>query len=228
MATVLKSGDRDKQRDAAQKVSAVAGFNLSDLADEGRTRLEQCRLQVQEMLAQAEREVAGIQKAAQERGYDEGVKQAAIDADKKLQDKAEQQARHSTSVMQEAVRRIRDAHAEWMKDYEDILIKMSLAAVEKITRRRLEAEPELMVKWAEEALLSTRTAVSLTLVIHPETLAKAGEAFEKMVMTPGLPEKTLIETDEKIARDAVIVRQTGGEIQAGLIAQLDRLEELLQ
>ena len=73
MATVLKSGDRDKQRAAAQKVSAVAGFNLSDLADEGRTRLEQCRLQVQEMLAQAEREVAGIQKAAQERGYDEGL-----------------------------------------------------------------------------------------------------------------------------------------------------------
>ena len=228
MATVLKSGDRDKQRAAAQKVSAVAGFNLSDLADEGRTRLEQCRLQVQEMLAQAEREVAGIQKAAQERGYDEGLKQAAIDADKKLQEKAEQQARHSTSVMQEAVRRIRDAHAEWMKDYEEILIKMSLAAVEKITRRRLEAEPELMVKWAEEALLSTRTAVSLTLVIHPETLAKAGEGFEKMVMTPGLPEKTRIETDEKIARDEVIVRQTGGEIQAGLTAQLDRLEELLQ
>ena len=95
-------------------------------------------------------------------------------------------------------------------------------------QRRLEAEPELMVKWAEEALLSTRTAVSLTLVIHPETLAKAGEGFEKMVMTPGLPEKTRIETDEKIARDEVIVRQTGGEIQAGLTAQLDRLEELLQ
>ena len=174
MATVLKSGDRDKQRAAAQKVSAVAGFNLSDLADEGRTRLEQCRLQVQEMLAQAEREVAGIQKAAQERGYDEGLKQAAIDADKKLQEKAEQQASHSTSVMQEAVRKIRDAHAEWMKDYEDILIKMSLAAVEKIIRRRLEGEL-IDGQWAEEALLSTRMAVSLTLVIHPETLAKAGE-----------------------------------------------------
>ncbi len=51
MATVLKSGDRDKHQAAAQNASAIAGFNLSDLADEGRTRLEQCRLQVQEMLA---------------------------------------------------------------------------------------------------------------------------------------------------------------------------------
>ena len=223
MATVLKSGDRDKQRAAA--LSAVAGFNLSDLADEGRTRLEQCRLQVQKCLLK--RNVRWQESKSLGAAVDEGLKQAAIDADTKLQEKAEQQASHSTSVMQEAVRKIRDAHAEWMKDY-DILIKMSLAAVEKIIRHGLEAEPELMVKWAEEALLSTRTAVSLTLVIHPETLAKAGEGFEKMVMTPGLPEKTRIETDEKIARDEVIVRQTGGEIQAGLTAQLDRLEELLQ
>ena len=56
----------------SQKVSAVAGFNLSDLADEGRTRLEQCRLQVQEMLAQAEREVAGIQKLLRNVGMTRG------------------------------------------------------------------------------------------------------------------------------------------------------------
>ena len=76
MATVLKSGDRNKQKTAAQNASAIAGFNLSDLADEGRMRLEQCRLQVQEMLAKAEQEVEGIRKAAHELGYQQGLKHA--------------------------------------------------------------------------------------------------------------------------------------------------------
>ena len=228
MATVLKSGDRDKQQTAAQKTSAIAGFNLSDLADEGRARLDQCRLQVQEMLAKAERDVQAIHKAAHERGYQQGLEQAATDSEKKLQVKAEQQAKSSTQVMQQAVKQIHDTYSQWMTHYGDVLTQTSLAAAEKIVQRKLEVEPELMVTWAKEALHSTRTASSLTLVLHPETLARAGTAFETMVLAPGLPEKTHIETDETLARDEVVVRQDGGEIQAGLTAQLQRLKELLQ
>ena len=68
--------------------------------------------------------------------------------------------------------------------------------------------------------------------IHVQSIANSrkglGTAFETMVLAPGLPEKTHIETDETLARDEVVVRQNGGEIQAGLTAQLQRLKELLQ
>ena len=228
MATVLKSGDRDKQQAAAQKASAIAGFNLSDLADEGRIRLEQCRLQVQEMLAKAQQDVEGIHKDAEERGYQQGLDRAAIDAEKKLQSEAEQQAKSSTLVMEQAVKQIRDTHSQWMKSYGEALTQTALAAAEKIVQRRLDSDPELVVAWAKEALHSTRTAQSLTLILHPETLAKAGPAFEAMVMAPGLPENTHIETDENLGLNDVVVRQSGGEIQAGLTAQLERLKELLQ
>ncbi|MAI71277.1 MAG: flagellar assembly protein FliH [Rhodopirellula sp.] len=227
MATVLKSGDRYQQQVAAQNASVIAGFNLSDLADEGRTRLEQCRLQVKEMLTKAEQEVEGIRKAAEERGYQQGLDQAAIDAEKKLQTRAEQQAKSSTFVMEQAVNQIRDAHSQWMESYGDVLTQTALAAAEKIVQRRLEAESELMVAWAKEALHSTRSSVSLTLVVHPETLAQAGPAFEAMVLAPSLPENTHVETDENLGRNDVVVRQDGGEIQAGLTAQLERLKELL-
>ncbi|MDB4749325.1 FliH/SctL family protein [Rubripirellula sp.] len=228
MATVLKSGDREKQQTAAQNTSAIAGFNLSDLADEGRMRLEQCRLQVQEMMAKAQRDVEGIHKAAEERGYQQGLERAAIDAEKKIQATAEQQAESSTQVMQQAVKQIQTTYSEWMESYEDILTVTALAAAEKIVQRRLEVEPDLVVEWAKEALHSTRTALSLMLVVHPETLAQVGPAFEAMVMAPGLPEKTHVETDESLGRNEVVVRQDGGEIQAGLSAQLLRLKELLQ
>ena len=228
MATVLKSGDRNKQKAAAQNASAIAGFNLSDLADEGRMRLEQCRLQVQEMLAKAEEEVEGIRKAAHELGYQQGLKHATIDAEEKLQAKAEQQAKSSTLVMEQTVKQIRDTHSKWMECYGEVLTETALAAAERIVQRRLTDEPELLVAWAKEALYSTRSAVSLTLVVHPETLAQAGPAFEAMVMSPSLPENTHVETDGSLDKNDVVVRQDGGEIQAGLAAQLERLKELLQ
>ncbi|MDC0288020.1 FliH/SctL family protein [bacterium] len=228
MATVLKSGDREQQQAAAQNASAIAGFNLSDLADEGRSRLDQCRLQVQEMLMKAQQEVEGIHKAAEERGYQQGLDRAAVDAEKELQTKAEQQAKSSTLIMEQAVKQIREVHSQWMESYGEVLTQTALAAAEKIVQRRLEAEPELMVAWAKEALHSTRTALSLKVVVHPETLAQAGPAFETMVMAPSLPENTHIETDETMDRNEVVVRQDGGEIQAGLTAQLERLKELLQ
>lgn len=228
MATVLKSGDQEKRQVAAQNASAIAGFNLSDLADEGRTRLEQCRLQVQEMLAKAQQDVERIHKDAEGRGYQQGLERAAVDAEKKLQTKAEQQAKSSTLVMEQAVSQIRETHSQWMESYSEVLTETALAAAEKIVHRKLEDEPELVVSWAKEALYSTRAALSLTLVVHPETLAKAGPAFESMVESPELPENTHIETDENLGKNEVVVRQDGGEIQAGLAAQLERLKELLQ
>ena len=228
MAIVLKAGSIDDQKKAARKTSAIAGFNLRDIADEGRTRLEECRVQSQQILEQAKRDVDEIRKAAEQRGYQEGLDRAAVEADKKLKAEAEQQAKSSTQVMQKAVAKLYDAHTEWMEQYSSVLTKTALSAAEKIVLRKLEDEPELLVSWADEAMHSTRSATRLTLVVHPETLAQAGPSFEALIASPALPEKTHLETDESLDRNEVVVRQDGGEIHAGLTAQIQRLQELLQ
>ncbi len=149
-------------------------------------------------------------------------------SEKKQQEKAEPQPKHSTLVMEQTAKPHPDPHLTRIESSGEGLPQTALAAAEKIVQRRLEVEPELMVAWAKEALHSTRSALSLTLVVHPEMLAQAGPAFETMVMSPSLPENTHVETDENLDRNEVVVRQDGGEIQAGLTAQLERLKELLQ
>ena len=67
----------------------------------------------------------------------------------------------------------------------------------------------------------------LTLAVHPETLAELGVALDQLLAGPDLPEQTHVEPDESVDRNTVIIRQHGGEINAGLTAQLRRLEELL-
>lgn len=228
MAIVLKAGSSDDQKKAARKTSVIAGFNLRDIVDEGRTRLEECRVQSQQILEQAKRDVDEIRKAAEQRGYQEGLERAAVDADKKLKAEAEQQAKASTQVMQQAVAKLHDTFADWMEQYSSVLTNIAISATEKIVQRRLIDEPELLVSWAGEAMHSTRSATRLTLVLHPETLAQIGPSIESLVASPGLPEETHIEADETLAKNAVVVRQNGGEVHAGLTAQLQRLQELLQ
>ncbi len=227
MAVVLKSESSSEKEPAARSVSGLAGFNLSDLADEGRTRLEECRTQVRRMLDDAKQEAETLRKQADQRGYQEGLERAAVDADRKLKDEAEIRARDGLQLIQQAVRQLHQVHEDWMQRYAESLTRIALAAAERIVLQRLDREPELLVKWAGDALQSTRSAASLTLAVHPETLAHLGQAFDELLASSDLPEQAHVEPDESVELDAVVVRQAGGDIEAGLRAQLQRLEELL-
>ena len=72
MANVLKSDSPAEKVPAARSVSGLAGFNLSDLADEGRSRLDQCREQIRQMLSDAEKQAEEMRLQAKQRGYRAG------------------------------------------------------------------------------------------------------------------------------------------------------------
>ncbi|TWU50900.1 flagellar assembly protein H [Rubripirellula tenax] len=227
MANVLKANSPSEKVEAARNISGLAGFNLNDLADEGRSRLDECRNQVRQMLDEAAIEAKRIRTEAEAKGYEEGLTRAQVDNDKKIRAQSEQRAKEGLNVLHQAVEKLHTQHEDWMKQYSRTLSRIALAAAERVVRRKLVDEPEILVRWAEDALTSTRSASKLTLAVHPETIAQLGEALDLMLVSPGLPEQTHVEPDETLARDSVVVRQLGGDIQAGLEAQLHRLEELL-
>jgi flagellar assembly protein FliH len=227
MANVLKSDSSSEKVRPARDVTGLAGFNLSDLADEGRTRLEECRKQIRQMLAEASSQSELIRSDAQQQGYEDGLAEAAVDADKKLKVEAEVRAQDGLKLVQQAVQQLHKTHEEWMQQYADSLTRIAIAAAERIVAHRLESEADLLVQWARDALQSTRSATSLTLVAHPETLAQLGRSFDELVASSDLPEQTHVEPDESVERNDIVVRQNGGDIHAGLQAQLQRLEEML-
>jgi len=85
----------------------------------------------------------------------------------------------------------------------------------------------LIVRWAREALHSTRSASRLTLAVHPDTLAHLGRSLDELLAHPDLPEQSVVVPDETLSVGDIVVRQDGGEISAGLDAQLARLREEL-
>lgn len=227
MANVLKSESASTQAPSKVGAAGLAGFNLSDLADEGRQQLERCREQIREMMAAAKDDAESIRNQARSEGYQAGLQQAAVDADKKLKQEAEVRAKDSLRLIRAAVGQLHRTHQDWMSQYSRALCTTAVAAAERVVRRKLADEPSLVAAWAEEAVRSTRSSTRLTLVVHPETLAQLGQTLDELLAMPGMPEQAHVEADESLAVTDVVVRQSGGEIQAGLAAQLARLEELL-
>ena len=115
-----------------------------------------------------------------------------------------------------------------MQQYESSLVDVALAAAGRIVMGELAQDPNLIVRWAQQAVYNARTASQLTVAVHPETLAELGPAFDEMLSAPDLPENTQVVPDPSVGPTEVVVRQSGGEIRAGLMSQLDRLQESLQ
>ena len=128
MANVLKNASQTERAAAASEVSGLAGFNLNDLADEGRIRLDECRSQIREMLAQARRQAETIHAEAKQSGYEQGLAQAREEIDQRIMDEAEIRARDALERLQQAVQHLHQVHQTWMQDYAHSLSSIAIAA----------------------------------------------------------------------------------------------------
>ncbi len=230
MASIWKSKEgHDESCSPAPtpQYSGLAGFNLNDLADEGQRQLDQSQRDAKQLLEDARAEADEIRREARRQGYQDGMDQAAIDAESRLQAAAIERAQSGLDLVQDAVDQLHTAHQKWMDHYAESLSAIALAATRKVVSRELSYDPKLIVQWAQQAVQSTRAACRLTVGVHPETLALIGQSLDEMLASHHLPEQTFVEPDETVTPTEVVIRQVGGEIQAGLNAQLRRLEELL-
>lgn len=227
MATVFKRNSTDEQPASPQGVTGLAGFNLDDLADQGRKQIAACQEKCNEMLEQAKRDAEQLRAEAERKGYEEGLSRAEKDFDQKLQEQSEAKAKSQLALLHSGAQQVRDQYQAWLEQYADALNTVALSAAERLVGDELQRRRELLVGWTKEALQSTRSAATLTVAVHPETLAELGESLDKLLASPEFPEQTHVEADESVDRTEVIVRQPGGDIQAGLLARMDRLREML-
>jgi flagellar assembly protein FliH len=226
-------------------------FNLSDLAQQGREQIQRCREQVEVMLAEANRQAEAMKATAKTAGHAEGKQAAERDVQQRIEKEAELKAKARVQSLHVAVEQMRAQYDAWMQSYAEVLTLTAIAAAERLTRSRIklansdrgiptptespismnhtpEQESEhLLVSWARDALHSTRSASRLTLAVHPDTLAQLGKSLDELLAHPDLPEQSVVIPDETLAVGDIVVRQDGGEIQAGLDAQLQRLREEL-
>ena len=207
--------------------AGLAGFNFEDLSQRARSQLETRDRELARSRDQAVAEANRLHQQAREEGLQAGRDAAAAEADERLRHQVEDRVGKLVSATEGMLRQITEAQQAWMVNYADSLVTTAVAIAERVVRQRLRQEPELIARWAEEALWVARSADRLTVAVHPETLAELGPKLDELLSRPGLPEDISIIPDETVPREGVSVRQTGGEVSATLQGQLERLAEAL-
>lgn len=219
----------------------LAGFNLDDLVHTGQNQIEQTRVRIDEMLAEARLQAEAILIEAEARSHGDGLRRAEQEVAARVAREAESKAREQVQLLTRGVAAMRQSYNDWMRQYADVLTETALAAAERLTRSQLtlpsqrsgtvapavEAQEHLLVTWAREALHSTRSSTRLVLAVHPDTLAELGQHLDELLADPNLPEESTVMPDENLDVGDVVVRHDGGEILAGLADQLRRLREEL-
>lgn len=226
MAEILKQGTEATSL-KVDSATTLVGFNLSDLAEEGRQKIESCRTQIVTMLAEAEAEASRIREAARREGYSAGLEQAEVAIAKQIDEQAEQRSRRKLARLQDSVEQLYQTHEGWMQDYAELLSDLAISVAEKVVRQEVSISKQLVLRWVNDALTSTRLSKEVTLSLHPDTMSEIEESLNEMLSREGMPELVKVVQDAKLDRHEVKVTQAGGEIRAGMLAQLDQLGAIL-
>ena len=226
MAEVLKQiGERSSQHVVSSR--KVIGFNLSDLAEESRQKIESCRDTVKSMLAEAEAEAEQIRETARLEGYQIGLKEAEERIAKEINEQAEIKAKEKLDRLHDSVTELYSVHGEWMKQYADSLTQLATAIAERVVRQQLHSSPDIILQWVQESLSQLRLSSEIKLTLHPDTMSEIGESLEIMIRNEGRIEEIELASDLNLGRHEVMVSQEQGEIHAGMMAQLNRLGDML-
>ena len=219
MAFVLKSKTEKNPR-----FSGVAGFNLDDFAKRATEDLEQSQAMGRALVEEAEKEAETIRNQAIEEGRAEGLQNADEVIDQRVKVAVDAAVRSRIGALEGTVEQLWNQEVQWLDDWKQQTLQLAMHIAQRLTQDAVQGKPEIILRWAEEALEQMRAARVVYVAVHPETLGLLGTQLDALVRKSGLPAEVHIVPDENVEVMGVVVRQEGGEIDMQLQSQLDQIQ----
>lgn len=130
-------------------------------------------------------------------------------------------------ALESAVAAIEAAHDEFLLLAEARAVDLALALAEKVLGAQLEARPELVVEVATGALRRAAERDHVVLLVHPDDLDLVRAVAGDLSGTMGGIRRFEIVPERRVARGGCLVQTVEGEIDAGVLAQLEKAREIL-
>lgn len=223
MAAVLKSDTIGKE----SGVHVPVAFNVEDVQNRARQYLAEIQREADQLLQQAQAEAQRIRHAAKQQGLAEAessVEQRIQEAAQKLSD---QRCRTAIATCEASVAQLTQDTADWLAMWRNQTVELASKMAEKIVRREMEENEELLRVWLEEALVALRDVRDVRVLVHPDDFAVAGRFLQHLAKT--IPQAASVEIipDPDIPMGECLVRSQHGQIDQQLTTQLQRLVDQL-
>jgi flagellar biosynthesis/type III secretory pathway protein FliH len=172
-----------------------------------------------ELVSVAKEQAERIASDAREHGYDDGYQQGL--------DRAQREIADLLAFAEAAVREVAETRARLLEESETALVDLALQVAEKILQTKLELEPALVADVLGGALRRAYVRDGMQVVCNPADLALLETASADLQTQVGTLRNLELVGDGRVGRGGVIVRTPGGDVDATIGSQLDRLREVM-
>ncbi len=224
MATILKS-DRVKQGSTDAHLIA---FNVEDVHDRARAYLAEIQQQAAQIIEEANKKAIDIAAAAHQTGLNSGRAEYEEQVERRAQQISDQRCKTAISACEATVQQLSGETTTWLTNWRNLTVELASQMAEKLVRRTMKDNEEVLRVWLEEAIIAMRDARELRILVNPDDFAVAGRFLQNL--TKMIPQAAQIEVipDPEISLGGCIVRSMHGLIDQQLETQLQRLVEQLQ
>jgi len=224
MAMIKDANAREMARDAVV-------LDLGDLRRQANDLKERAEAEAERIVAEAhaerERLIADASEEGRKAGYTQGLEEGRVEG------RAEGQA----EAKEEERGRIEEVTASWQRalaDFErrrdDILIdarsdvlRLALLFARKVTKRVVACDTGVAESQLEAALGHVLEPTHLQVVVHPDDRDRIDDVLPALTRRLAGGASAELAVDEAVGRGGCIVRTAGGEIDATIETQVERI-----
>jgi len=224
MATILK-GDRIGQSSTDAHLIA---FNVEDVQERARAYLAEIQQQAAKIIEDANKRAIEITATAHQVGLESGHAEFDEQVERRAQQISDQRCKTAITSCEATVQQLSTEMTNWLTNWRNLTVELASQMAEKLVRRSMKDNEEVLRVWLEEAIIAMRDARELRILVNPDDFAVAGRFLQNL--TKMIPQAAQIEVipDPEISLGGCIVRSMHGFIDQQLETQLKRLVEQLQ
>jgi flagellar assembly protein FliH len=210
-------------------------MHLGDLRERAAAVEREAANHAASIVADAGSKRAGMLEGAKEQGYREGLAKGLAEG------RAKGEADGHAAALAASRATLSEIEARWMTGAAEFevarermlgearqdILRLAIQIAERVIKSRIETDPKIAVSQVESALGMIMRPSKLTIAINPEDETVLREAMPSMMARFSAAQHMELAMDPGLPRGSCVARTSGGEIDASIWTQLDRVSDTL-
>lgn len=202
-------------------------FNFEDLQAQGHRYLAEIRRQAAAILDQARRQAEELKTAAKNQGYQEGRREAEAKAQEAVAAEVARRLETLEPALRQVIAQFDEARLACVDRWNKNCLHVAVAIARRIVRGDLSQNPQIPIRWIEELIELAAGMPTVEIHLHPDDCQLLRPHLEKLLPAEGTGSQVTLVPDAGVEPGGCRLQTRFGLIDAGLNAQLARMEEEL-
>ncbi len=213
--------EADEQVISAAEVEAEK--IISEAREEAKRILSAEQEKIENWWNEKRNEDARIKDESKASGYEEGYQLGLVQAEEKLKEQYEDMFNQAQSILKEAFR----LKEQIIEESEEELIELSITIAEKIIRRELESNQDIVKNMVKEILRRTKEYEKISIFVPPDYHTYMQGAREELLAELSGQVELMIFPDPSILENGCIIKTSYGTLDAKIDTQLEEIKNHL-